>query len=241
MNKYYYKKSRTLNVKRLGRFLGMGLTLLGIGIITYIFFPLLIWQVTLAPVFASQGLNSPIPKATIVNPATFKSLLTSSLQAIGTNYDNANTWFPNAPTEQGHYAVSSYTMSLPSIGVANAVVSTQDTDLGKHLVQLGGSALPPDKGTTVVFGHSTLPQLFDPANYHTILANAYKIKVGDTILVTLNNITYTYKVYSLLVVNPDDTSVLIPRIDDSYFELITCTPPGTVWQRLVIQAKLQKI
>src|SRR6185312_11601527 len=118
------------------------------------------------------------------------------------------------------------------IGVSNATVSTQDTDLGRHMVQYSGSVLPPDKGTSIVFGHSTLPQLFDPNNYHTILANAYKIKVGDNILVTVNNITYTYKIFALQVVNPDDTSVLIPHFDDSYFELITCTPPGTVWQRL---------
>lgn len=241
MNKYYYKESRKFSVKRLGRVIGLLLTLTGIGIVGYIFFPLVIWQITLAPVFASQGVSSPIPKTTMVNPTTIKSLLASSVHAIGTNFDNADTWFPNATVQQGHYAVAMYTISLPSIGVTNAAVSTADTDLGKHLVHFGGSALPAQKGTAIVFGHSTLPQLFDPNNYHTILANAYKIKVGDSILVTVNNVTYTYKIYNLLVVNPDDTSVLIQHFDDSYFELITCTPPGTVWQRLIIQAKLQKI
>lgn len=204
----------------------------------YVFFPLLVWQFTLAPVFASQGVSSPIPKTAIVTPLTIKSLFASSVGTIGTNYDNANTWFPNAPAEQGHYAVGSYTITIPSIGVTNAVISTEDTDLGKHMVHLGGSALPPNKGTAIVFGHSTLPYLFDPNNYHTILANAYKIKVGDTFIITVSGVTYTYRVYSLLVVNPDDTSVLIQHTDNSYFELITCTPPGTVWQRLVIQTRL---
>lgn len=241
MNKYYYKKSRIFSVRKYGRIIGILLTLIGISIVGYIFFPLLVWQVTLAPVFAAQGVNSPIPKTTMVTSSTIKSLLTTSVSSIGTNYDNANTWFPNLQFDQGHYNVSDYTISIPSIGISNAHVSTTDTDLGKHLVHLGGSTLPPDKGTAIVFGHSTLPQLFDPNNYHTILANAYRIKVGDTIDITVNHITYTYKIFSLLIVNPDDTSVLIQHYDDSYFTLITCTPPGTVWQRLVIQAKLEKI
>lgn len=241
MNKYYYKKSDKEKMKLFGRVFGLVLTIFGISVVGYIFFPLLVWQITLAPVFASQGVNSPIPKTTIVSATTIKSLLASSVSSFGTNYLNANSWFPNLQIQQGHYSVSTYTISIPSINVKNANVSTSDTDLAKHMIHLGGSALPPDKGTAVVFGHSTLPQLFDPTNYKTILANAYKIKVGDTILVTVDNITYTYKIFSLLVVNPDDTSVLIQHFDDSYFTLITCTPPGTVWQRLIIQAKLEKI
>lgn len=241
MNKYYYKKSRQIDVKRLGRFFGLGLSLIGIGIMGYIFFPLAVWQLTLAPAFASQSLSSPIPRATIVSPMTITSLLATSVHSLQTNYDDASNWFANEHTQQGHYAVDSYTISIPSIGVTNANISTTDTDLGQHMVHFGGSALPPDKGTAIVFGHSTLPQLFNPNNYHTILANAYKIKVGDTFLVTVNHVTYTYKIYNLLVVNPDDTSVLIQHYDDSYFELITCTPPGTVWQRLVVQARLQKL
>lgn len=241
MNKYYYKKSRSLSVKSWGRLIGVVLTLCGVGVMLYIFFPLAVWQLTLAPAFASQGVSSPIPKTTMVSPLTIKSLLAASVDSIHTNFDDASNWFANEQVQQGHYAVDSYTLSIPSIGVHSATVSTADTDLGSHMVHFGGSVLPPAKGTAIVFGHSTLPQLFDPTNYHTILANAYKIKVGDVFLVTVSHITYTYKVYNLLVVNPDDTSVLIPHFDDSYFELITCTPPGTVWQRLVVQARLEKI
>lgn len=228
-------------MRHFGRFFGVFLTLLGIGTMLYVFSPLIIWQFTLGPVFASQGVNSPIPRTTIVSSLTIKSLLAASVQSLNTNFDDANNWFSNEQVQQGHYSVGSYTISIPSIGVTDAVISTQDTDLGHHMVHLGGSVLPPDTGTAIVFGHSTLPYLFDPNNYHTILANAYKIKVGDTFLITINNITYTYRVYSLLVVNPDDTSVLIQHTDDRYFELITCTPPGTVWQRLAIQARLEKI
>lgn len=239
MNKYYYKKH--ISTKKVARIFGIGLTLFGIGIMVYIFFPLAMWQFTMAPVFASQGVNAPIPKTTIVTPLTIQSLIQTSIKSIDTNYNDANSWFPNVNFQQGHYAVGSYTLSIPSIGVKNAVVSTTDTDLGRHMVHMGGSTLPPTKGTAIVFGHSTLPQLFDPNNYHTILANAYRIKVGDDILITVDNVTYTYKIFSLLVVNPDDTSVLIQHYDTSYFTLITCTPPGTVWERLVIQAKLEKI
>jgi len=241
VNKYYYKKSIKINFRSFGRIGGVILAIFGISIIVYISFPLLIWQIALSPVFASEGINSPIPRTTIVSPKTIKSLLSTSLKNLDTNFDDASNWFENVNLKQGQLPINFYNMSIPSIGINNALISTQDTDLAHHMIHFGGSSLPPNKGTAIVFGHSTLPWLFDPNNYHTILANAYKIKVGDNLFITVNNITYTYKVFSLLVINPDDTSVLIQHYDDSYFELITCTPPGTVWQRLVIQARLEKI
>lgn len=241
MNKYYYKKSQRISFKNIGRIFGIFLAFLGIFIVLYISFPIIVWQLYFAPVFASEGINSPIPKTTILTPVTIKNLLTSSISSLSTNYDNPNNWFTNVPIQKDHYAVNSYRISIPAINITNAIISTSDTDLAHHMVQLGGSALPPDKGVTIIFGHSTLPQLFDPANYHTILANAYKIKVGDSLFTTVGNITYKYKVYSILVVNPDDTSALIQHYDDSFLELITCTPPGTLWQRLVIQSRLEKI
>lgn len=241
MNKYYYRKSIKINIRQFGRLFGVIMIIFGISLFLYIFFPLLVWQVALAPVFASEGISSPIPRSTIVNPATIKSLLISGVQALSTNYDDANNWFNNISLKQGNFPIGTYSISIPSININNAQISTLDTDLAHHMIHFGGSALPPNKGVAIVFGHSTLPQLYDPSNYHTILANAYKIKVGDNLLVTVDKVTYTYKVYSLLVINPDDTSVLIQHYDDSYFELITCTPPGTIWQRLVIQGRLEKI
>ena len=241
MNTYYYKKAPKLSKKTVGRIFGAVISLVGISIMLYIFMPLIIWQLTLAPVFASEAVAIPIPKTTVVSSNTIKSLLSTTVGSIGIDYTNANNWFPGYTVRTGDGRIPSYFLTIPALHIANAYVSTVNTDLSLHLVHLGGTALPPDKGTAVIFGHSTLPQLFDPNNYRTIFADAYKLQVGDDIVATVNNVAYKYKIFSIIVVDPDDTSVLAQNSDDSYLTIITCTPPGTVWKRLVVQSRLERL
>jgi sortase A len=109
------------------------------------------------------------------------------------------------------------------------------------LVQFNSDSAPPHQGNTVIFGHSTLPQLYDPNDYKTIFANAYKLEVGDQMIVKMDNETYTYKIESVIVVDPDNTSVLAQNFSDSFITVITCTPPGTIWKRLIIKGRIQDI
>ncbi len=241
MNKYYYHHHPKLSKKLLIRIVGAGISCIGIGIMMYIFMPLIIWQVTLAPVFAAATVAVPIPRTTVVSPSTIKSLFASSVGSIGVDYNNPSNWFPGYTVRVGDGKIASYFLTIPRLHLANAFVSTVNTDLGLHLVALGGTAIPPDKGTAVIFGHSTLPQLFDPNNYHTIFAQAYLLQVGDDIIATVQNVAYRYKIFSIIVVDPEDTSALAQNTDNSYLTLITCTPPGTIWKRLVVQARLEKI
>src|SRR6185369_51558 len=163
-----------------------------------------------------------------------KSLLASSFQS--------GDWLPTV-YKKGDVGsnINRYTMSVPKLKIENAVVSTVDTDINHHLVNFPGTAVPPNRGNAVVFGHSTLPQLYDPNNYKTIFANILDIKTGDKLLVTVNNILYTYDIISLTIIDPEDISYLTQPTDDSYLTIVTCTPPGTVWKRLIIKSKLEKI
>jgi len=80
------------------------------------------------------------------------------------------------------------------------------------LVNYQGTGIPGKNGNAVIFGHSTLPQLFNPKDYKTIFANTYKLKDGDTIYVIINNITYTYKIFKIVIVDPDDSSALVQKL-----------------------------
>ena len=243
MNKYSYQKANIFaSPIFFVRILGFLLFTLGISTVVYVFSPLVIWQITLAPKIDASEITIPIPKRTLLTPMTMKSLVTSSLSGLaGVDYTNAANWFPGYTIRSGTPRESSYFLTIPTLGIMNAYVSTVDVNLASHLVNLGGTALPPDKGNTVIFGHSTLPQLFNPKDYKTIFANAYKLQIGDSFQAIVNNIVYTYKIFSITVVDPEDTSVLEQTYDDSYITLITCTPPGTIWKRLVIKARLQKL
>ncbi len=241
MSKYYYTKAKRIQVRRLVRFSALGISLVGLLFVGYISFPLISWQVYFAPVFASETFAAPIPYDIIVNESTVRSLLSQVTTSAGVDYSNAATWFPGYKSEKVTPRIASYTISVPALLIKHAQVSTTDYDLDKHLVHYGGTAIPPESGNAVIFGHSTLPQLFNSKDYKTIFANAYKLKKGDAIIAEISDISYTYKIVSVTIVDPTDTSALAQTTDDSYLTLITCTPPGTTWKRLILKARIEKI
>jgi len=99
----------------------------------------------------------------------------------------------------------------------------------------------------VIFGHSTLPQFYNPTDYHTIfsllpsLRATSDLKDGDDIFITYDGATYHYSVSDMVVTTPEDLSSLEQRYDDSYVTLVTCVPPGTYWQRLNVKARLMPL
>src|SRR5260221_1929870 len=162
MSKAYYKKTKKINKKLVIRIFGLLLAFTGISITFYVFMPLILWQIFLAPVFASQAIAIPIPKTIFLTPGSIQSLLTSQTQALsGVDFNNAKNWFIGYTYKNINSRIAAYTISIPRLGITNAIASTQDYDLGRHLVSLPGTAIPPDKGNTVIFGHSTLPQLYN--------------------------------------------------------------------------------
>lgn len=239
----YVKRTQNQIFKRLALFISVLFIMTGSSIIFYIIAPFISWHVYFSPVFASQEITIPIPKTTVVSKEIIGSLVeATSGFTNGVDYKNAKTWFPTYQTKENKKAaITQYFVTIPTLNITNAIVSTTDYDLERHLVHYGGTSLPPDTGNTIIFGHSTLPQLFNPKDYTTIFANAYKLKVNDDIIVSIENISYTYKIKTIRVVDPSDTSVFSQDVDNSYVTLVTCTPPGTTWKRLIIKGRLEQI
>lgn len=235
MSKTYYKGKNRRNNKLLIKFICISVIAVGGILFAYTFFPLISWQIYFAPAFASQKIAAPIPNHTVIDPGNISSLISSATSKIGSDYTNAYNWYPGYETQKNLKA--EYTLSIPKIGIENAKVSNLDTDLTTHLVQYNSDSVPPNEGNSVIFGHSTLPQLYKPGDYKTIFANAYKLGVGDLIMINKDNKEYAYKVESVIVVDPSDTSVLAQNFSDSFITIITCTPPGTLWKRLIIKAR----
>lgn len=228
--------------KKILKVLSIGLILSGLILTAYVFFPLISWQIYFAPTFAAQNIAVPIPKYTLVSSGPVSNLIKNVTASIGVDYTDASTWFPSYKFQKGaNTQIKSYTISIPKIKVNNAVVSTVDTDLSKHLVNYIGTSFPPQKGNAVIFGHSTLPQLFDKDSYKTIFTYLYQLSPGDEITVISDNKQYKYKVENIIVVDPDNTTVLEQNYDDSFLTLVTCTPPGTIWKRLVIKARIENV
>jgi len=154
------------------------------------------------------------------------------------DYSNANTWFPTKPQKKITVPINVYHLSIPKVKVENAAVTIGGDDLNTSLIHYGGTALPGQYGNTVVFGHSTLPQFYNPKSYKTIFSLLPTLVKGDQFVLEYDGITYQYEVYDMVVVDPTDLSPLEQKFDDSYATLVTCVPPGTYWKRLNVKAKL---
>jgi sortase (surface protein transpeptidase) len=58
--------------------------------------------------------------------------------------------------------------------------------------------------------------------------------VGDEAKIYYNGNKYVYRIKEIIVVEPTDTSVLA-QTDTPTLTLMTCTPPGTNWKRLIVK------
>ena len=122
---------------------------------------------------------------------------------------------------------------FPNVDLANEEEYDQVLSLG--VAQALGSAVPGQKGTVYLFGHSANLSF----NYSEINAVFYllgKLKAGDEVNVFYNGWRYTYQITEVNTVSPEKTD-FFDNTGEERLVLQTCWPPGTQWQRLVIVAK----
>ena len=159
-----------------------------------------------------------------------------------TDFTHASNWFvTTTPTAVVNNKIPTYSLSIPKLRIDNAIVQVDSDDLTKGLVHYPGTSLPGDFGSPVIFGHSILPQFYNPKNYMSIFSLLPTLNPGDQIDVTADGVSYTYTVSTKYEVYPTDLSPLEQRYDTKQLKLITCVPPGLKTKRLVVVADLQKI
>jgi sortase A len=237
-----------------GRRLRFGASLLfltlGTATFTTVAYPLLSYQLDYAPRFQKGETVSPVPTSPVIATTTTNPIIkqvkaadnpTFASEVVNTSldYTDASSWFVGATkTQNPNLPYLTYTIAIPKLGITSALVHTNNTDLKKSLIQYSGTAMPGDLGNTVIFGHSVLPQFFNPQNYLTIFSTLYLLHLGDNIQVTADGATYTYKIVDMYEVQPDDLTPLAQTYDSSYLTLITCTPSGTFLRRLIVKAQI---
>ncbi|HOZ80811.1 MAG TPA: sortase [Candidatus Woesebacteria bacterium] len=204
-------------------------------------FGILIFASAVLPIIRFQ-LEYSIKFGQIVNPLSSANYNRngSILGEISTDYSQLNNWFTDSKIETPTISTqhTSYTISIPKLKIDQAVVEIGSLDLKNSLIQYPQTALPGQLGNSVVFGHSVLPQFFNPKSYLTIFSTLYRLKPGDEIFVNFDNIQYKYLVEEMFEVQPTDLSILEQRFDNRYFSMVTCSPPGTYLRRLVVKTRI---
>jgi LPXTG-site transpeptidase (sortase) family protein len=134
------------------------------------------------------------------------------------------------------------TITIPKINVQAPVVyepSTNEATFQKALqngvVHYGNTAVPGQNGNVAIFGHSS-NDWWEPGSYKFVFVLLDKLVPGDKITIDYQSHRYTYEVTASTTVEPTQVSVL-DQTPTPTLTLITCTPPGTSWKRLVVTAK----
>lgn len=233
---YSYVKVRFTKARKIASVISIICIVSGIGLLVWVAYPILTFELFYAPQFS--GLVRPVPNEAIKN--TLANDLPSVLGSQNTDLTRASTWFPKAVNLKIASSTTTYTLSIPKIGIDNAVVTVGGEDLTRSLIHFAGP-LPGNYGNPVIFGHSTLLWFYNPKDYKTIFSKLPELKINDTFSVIVDNITYRYKVYEMKIVTPDDLSVLDQNYNAANITLVTCVPPGTYLKRLVVRARLEVV
>ncbi len=222
------------------------LIMVGMTLITIVIYPIFSYQVGSLPKTFRKELIKPIKL--FENYQIYlqdeeekqKEKVLSSVAKVDTT--DPNVWFPSAKYKKvERKKVVNYTISIPKIGIKEANVEIGGMDLKKSLIHYPNSSFPGELGNPVIFGHSTIPIFFNPKIYETIFSTLPELKKGDSIIARIDGVEYFYEVYKMVTVDPDDLTVLEQKYDRYDLSLITCVPPGTLWKRLVVQARLKEI
>jgi LPXTG-site transpeptidase (sortase) family protein len=145
----------------------------------------------------------------------------------------------SAPLDPGEIIPNINTLVVPKININAPIVFIDSTDekaiqdnLKNGVVHYGGTANPGVAGNSFITGHSS-NYWWEKGNYNYVFANLNKLATGDQAKIYFNGNKYIYQVTSVKIVEANDMSVL-SQTEKPTLTLMTCTPPGTSWKRLIV-------
>ncbi len=146
----------------------------------------------------------------------------------------------SAPIKAGETVPDGSWLKIPKIKVTAPIQFVETTDeatiqayLTKGLVHYKGTADPGEVGNVFITGHSSNYWWIE-GKYNYVFVNLDKLKTGDQAIIYHNGNKHIYEVKSKIVVKPSDVSVL-KKTETPILTLMTCTPAGTNWKRLIIK------
>lgn len=105
--------------------------------------------------------------------------------------------------------------------------------LERGVVHYSSTPNPGEKGNVVIFGHSS-NNILNKGKYKFAFVLLSKLESGDIFYLTKDGVRYGYKVYEKKIVKPTEVNVLSSTDKPATATLITCDPPGTSLNRLIV-------
>ncbi|MDD3480841.1 MAG: class E sortase [Patescibacteria group bacterium] len=183
-------------------------------------------------------LNAPIfySRLSVSEETTTETKMVTTQELVG------GATAKSAPLATGEVIPKGNYLKVGKIKVNAPIVFPKTTDeatiqkyLTQGVVHYHGTANPGQVGNTFITGHSS-NFWWIKGNYNYVFVNLDKLVKGDQAIIYYGGNKYVYEVTGKVVVAPTDVSVL-GATDTPTLSLMTCTPPGTNWKRLVVKFK----
>jgi len=134
-------------------------------------------------------------------------------------------------------------IAIPKIGVEASIVFVESTNSADFLeaLKIGvahyPSALPGQKGASIILGHSAPPGWLGNL-YDGVFSDLKDLEIGDVISVSVDGKAYTYRVSAKsFLERGQDIPERLTQSDTSRLLLLSCWPPGINNKRIMIQAE----
>lgn len=132
------------------------------------------------------------------------------------------------------------TLSVPKLGLEDIEVPAADSQVAldrEGIIHLKGTGSPWEEGSnTVVVGHA---MGYMQTKIPYVFYELEKLEPGDEIIAkNLAGKEFTFRVYDLLTVRPEDYWVTYPVDGKTIISLQTCTPIPTFEKRLIVRGEL---
>lgn len=176
----------------------------------------------------------------------YNGLITAQIASFISPGNSSNSSVIVSP-DQDQTVTNSPRIIIPKINI-NAPVTYGLTDLSEsssqkalesgpiHYPIVNANSLPGENGNTVILGHSSA-DFFAGGNYKFIFVQLNKLQSGDIFYLDYAKKRFIYKVRELKIISPNQIDALNLGQDKPYATLITCDPPGTTINRLLVIAE----
>lgn len=122
---------------------------------------------------------------------------------------------------------------IPGVNWEDATIYQQA--LTKGVAHALGSSYPDEPGNVFIFAHSGV-DFYEAVRYNAQFYLLDKLVPGDVIYLFYKKQKYTYQVAEKKVVAPENVEYMTGSPDKKTLTLMTCSPAGTTWRRLIIIA-----
>ncbi|MFC1700014.1 sortase [Patescibacteria group bacterium] len=138
-----------------------------------------------------------------------------------------------------------FAVIVPKINANSKVVKDVDPysskvyqqELTKGVAHAKGTVLPGEVGNSFYFAHSS-DNFYNANRYNSVFYLLRKMEPGDSFFLVYEGEIYEYKVLEVKIVNGESVEYLEGSTDKKLATLMTCWPPGTTIERLIVLGEL---